>query len=239
MTEPSARRPSVRTWIALAVALTVVAAIAVVVAVTGQQQAPQPAAATTDPSRSSSSTAPIPSSPEPPVPEAPGTPAADAPVVAAPAVAAPVSVGIPSIDVASDLMRLDLNDDGTVEVPPLEPDDKAGWYQRGPAPGAVGPAVILGHVDSAEHGPGIFFDLGALQPGDEVEVARADGTVAVFAVDRVERHPKNQFPTIEVYGNTSDAQLRLITCGGDFDSGVRSYEDNVIAFATLTGTRPA
>jgi len=154
-------------------------------------------------------------------------------------VAEPVSVHIPAIDVTSDLMRLDLNDDGSVEVPPLEADDKAGWYQRGPAPGAVGPAVLLGHVDSAQYGPGVFFDLGALTPGDEVEVARADGTVAVFAVDRVERHPKNAFPTIAVYGNTSDAQLRLITCGGDFDSGVRSYEDNIIAFATLTGSRPA
>lgn len=234
MTEPSARRPGVRVWIALAVALVVVAAIAVVVAVTGQQRAPQPAANGADPSRSSSSAAPTPSSPEAPAPPAPGTPAADAP-----AVAAPVSVGIPSIDVTSDLMRLDLNDDGTVEVPPLEPDDKAGWYQRGPAPGAVGPAVILGHVDSAEHGPGIFFDLGALEAGDEVEVARADGTVAVFAVDKVETHPKNAFPTIAVYGNTTEPQLRLITCGGDFDSGARSYEDNVIAFATLTGTRPA
>ncbi|MBJ7452628.1 MAG: class F sortase, partial [Blastococcus sp.] len=131
------------------------------------------------------------------------------------------------------------NDDGSVEVPPLEPDDKAGWYQRGPAPGAVGPAVILGHVDSAEYGPGIFFDLGALEPGDEVEVARTDGTVAVFAVDRVERHPKDAFPTIAVYGNTAEPQLRLITCGGVFDSDARSYKDNVIAFATLTSSRPA
>ena len=234
MTGPSARRPSSRTWIALAVGLALVAAIAVVVAVTGQQEAPRPAGSTAEQSRSSSSAAPGPGSPEAPAPPAPDTPAADAP-----AVAAPVSVGIPSIEVTSDLMRLDLNDDGTVEVPPLEPDDKAGWYQRGPAPGAVGPAVILGHVDSAEHGPGIFFDLGALKPGDEVEVARADGTVAVFAVDKVETHPKNAFPTIAVYGNTAEPQLRLITCGGDFDSGVRSYEDNVIAFATLTGTRPA
>jgi hypothetical protein len=230
VTEQSGPLQRSRTWIALAVALAVAAAVAVVVAVTGQEQAPQPAATSGEPTRSAP---PTPSAAPAPPPEAPGTPAADAP-----AVAAPVSVGIPSIDVTSELMRLALNDDGTVEVPPLEPDDRAGWYQRGPAPGATGPAVILGHVDSAEHGPGIFFDLGALQPGDEVEVARADGTVAVFAVDRVERHPKDDFPTIAVYGNTDDAQLRLITCGGDFDSGARSYEDNVIAFATLVGTRP-
>lgn len=240
MTEQSDRRPGRRTWIALAVALAVVAAVALGVALTGQQQAPQPAASSGDRTSSSSSAA-APSAttaPAPPAPPAAVPPAAVTPAPAAPAVAAPVSVGIPSIDVASDLMRLDLNDDGTVQVPPLEPDDRAGWYQRGPAPGAVGPAVILGHVDSAEHGPGVFFDLGALRAGDEVTVSRADGTVAVFAVDRVERHPKDDFPTIAVYGDTTDAELRLITCGGDFDSGARSYEDNVIAFATLVGTRP-
>ena len=229
MTEQSSRRPSPRTWMALAVALAVVAVVAIVVAVTGQQQAPAPAASTER------------SQPAVPAPASPTEPSSSPTETAAPAepVAEPVSVAIPSIDVTSELLRLDLNDDGTVEVPPLAPDDKAGWYQRGPAPGAVGPAVILGHVDSAEHGPGIFFDLGALEPGDEVTVTRVDGTVAVFAVDRVEVHPKAEFPTIEVYGNTDDAQLRLITCGGDFDSGARSYEDNVIAFATLTGTRPA
>jgi sortase (surface protein transpeptidase) len=146
-------------------------------------------------------------------------------------------VDIPSLGVTSDLVRLGLNGDGTVEVPPLTADDQAGWYERGPAPGAMGPAVILGHVDSAEYGPGVFFDLGAMEQGNEVTVTRADGSVAVFAVDRVERHPKDEFPTIEVYGDTDDAQLRLITCGGDFDSAVRSYEDNVIVFASLVGTR--
>ncbi|MCZ2860906.1 class F sortase [Blastococcus sp. VKM Ac-2987] len=230
MTEQSSRRPSTRAWIALAVGLLVVAVVAVAVAVTGQRQAPRPTTATADRIQ------PAPTAPSGPAPAAGEEPA---PADEAPPVAVPVSVTVPAIDVTSDLLRLDLNDDGTVEVPPLGPDDRAGWYQRGPAPGAVGPAVILGHVDSAEHGPGVFFDLGALQAGDEVEVARADGTIAVFAVDRVEVHPKDEFPTIEVYGNTDDAQLRLITCGGDFDSAVRSYEDNVIAFATLVGTRAA
>ncbi|MGY2084821.1 class F sortase [Blastococcus sp. SYSU DS0539] len=244
MTEQSSRRPSARAWLALAVGLLVVAVVAVAVAVTGQRQAPQPAAAAPDRVQPAPQAGPAPSArPAPSAGRAPSArpapSAGRAPSAEVPAVAEPVSVTIPAIDVTSDLLRLDLNDDGTVEVPPLGPDDQAGWYQRGPVPGAVGPAVFLGHVDSAEHGPGVFFDLGGLQPGDEVEVARADGTVAVFAVDAVERHPKDDFPTIAVYGNTDDAQLRLITCGGDFDSAVRSYEDNVIAFATLVGTRPA
>ncbi len=228
MTGPS-RRPSPRTWIGLALVLLVVGATAVVIGVTGQQSAPQPTAgagpATVEPSR--------------PVPPTGNVPDSGAATPEAAEVAEPGSVSLPSIGVTSDLMRLGLNDDGTVQVPPLEADDRAGWYERGPAPGAIGPAVLLGHVDSAEFGPGVFFDLGALQAGDAVEVSRADGSVAEFVVDRVEVHPKAEFPTIDVYGNTDDAQLRLITCGGDFDSAVRSYEDNVVVFATLTGTRPA
>ena len=234
MTDPTPRRSGPRAWIALAVALAVVGVGALVVAVGGQQRAPQPAAVTGDRVESSAPAAEEP--PGPPAGEGTADVAAGTGAATAPA-AQPVSLDIPSLGVTSDLVRLGLNGDGTVEVPPLTADDQAGWYERGPAPGAVGPAVILGHVDSAEHGPGVFFDLGAMEQGDEVTVTRADGSVAVFAVDRVERHPKDEFPTIAVYGNTDDAQLRLITCGGDFDSAVRSYEDNVVVFASLVGTR--
>ncbi|WP_409330436.1 class F sortase [Trujillonella humicola] len=225
MTQPRSRAP--RRWLLAALALAVVAAVALGLALTGQQSPPQPAGAAGTPT----------SAPAPPAPPAPGVPSSPAGVPAA-ATPAPVSVAVPTIDVTSELLRLGLNGDGTVEVSPLGPDDQAGWYEPGPAPGAVGPAVILGHVDSAEHGPGVFYDLGALSPGDPIEVTRADGTVAVFVVDRVERHPKDDFPTIAVYGNTPDPQLRLITCGGAFDSAAGSYEDNVIAFATLQETRP-
>ena len=228
MTDPSPRRTGPRVWTALAVALAIVAVVALAVAVTGQQQAPQPPATAATVEQETPVAAP-----------APGAPAAPVDAESTGTVAAPVSMAIPSIGVRSDLLRLGVNGDGTVEVPPLAPDDQAGWYQRGPAPGAVGPAVVLGHVDSAEWGPGVFFDLGALRPGDEVTVTRENGSAAVFAVDRVERHRKDDFPTIEVYGNTDDAQLRLITCGGAFDPDARSYEDNVVAFASLVGTRPS
>jgi sortase (surface protein transpeptidase) len=228
VTDPSPRRTGPRVWTALAVALAIVAVVALAVAVTGQQQAPQPPATAATVEQETPVAAP-----------APGAPAAPVDAESTGTVAAPVSMAIPSIGVRSDLLRLGVNGDGTVEVPPLAPDDQAGWYQRGPAPGAVGPAVVLGHVDSAEWGPGVFFDLGALRPGDEITVTREDGSAAVFAVDRVERHRKDDFPTIEVYGNTDDAQLRLITCGGAFDPDARSYEDNVVAFASLVGTRPS
>ncbi len=239
MTEPSGSRAGARAWTIVAVVLAVVAVVSLVVFVTGQDSAPQPGVTSAvsgtsgAPPSASSGSVPAPSTaPVPPTPKA----AAAAPAVP---VAAPVSVSLPSLGVTSDLLRLGLQEDGTVEVPPLERDDKAGWYARGPAPGALGPAVILGHIDSARWGPGVFFELGALQPGDEVDVAREDGSVAVFQVDRVAQYPKDDFPTLDVYGNTADAQLRLITCGGKFDSSARSYEDNIVAYATLADIRPA
>jgi len=73
----------------------------------------------------------------------------------------PVRVAVPSVGVASSVLRLGRNADGTIEVPGDW--ERAGWYRRGPRPGQVGPAVILGHVDSTS-GPAVFFRLDELAP---------------------------------------------------------------------------
>lgn len=106
-----------------------------------------------------------------------------------------------------------------------------GWWRECPEPGEVGPAVIAGHVDVSE-GHAVFFRLEDIEPGQEIFVDRADGSTARFVARRTEVHPKDEFPTRAVYDPTKAAQLRLITCGGDFDSGESSYVDNVIVYAT-------
>ena len=146
--------------------------------------------------------------------------------------AAPARVRVPSIDVDSRLVRLSL-DEERVLVPPAD-FGRAGWFAEGPAPGSIGPAVIAGHVDSYE-GPAVFFRLAELTPGDEVLVDRVDGTTARFEVRAVDRYPKDAFPTEQVYGPTPLAELRLITCGGEFDRKERSYRDNVVVTAVLSG----
>jgi sortase (surface protein transpeptidase) len=151
----------------------------------------------------------------------------------------PVHLTIAAIGVSSDMLQLGLNPDRTVQVPPLGRDSQPGWYQYSPAPGQLGPSIILGHVDSATYGPGVFFKLGALPRGATVSVTRADHQVAVFRVERVVEYPKDHFPTIDVYGNTDRAALRLITCGGTFDLSARSYEDNIVAYASLVSTHAA
>jgi LPXTG-site transpeptidase (sortase) family protein len=116
-------------------------------------------------------------------------------------------------------------------LPPPESYERTGWWLDGPEPGERGPAVIAGHVDSYQ-GPAVFFRLTELGVGDRVFVDRADGTTAEFVAQRIEQHEKDAFPTEAVYGDTAEAQLRLITCGGDFSREDRRYLDNVIVYAT-------
>lgn len=145
----------------------------------------------------------------------------------------PVSVSIPSIDVTSDLHALGLADDGTLEVPSGDLYDQAAWYDGSPTPGEVGPSVIEGHVTSAGSTPSIFFELGAVEVGDTVDVDRADGTTASFEVYDIASFPKDEFPTRAVYGNTNKAELRVITCGGTYSAEQRAHLDNIVVFAEL------
>jgi sortase (surface protein transpeptidase) len=149
----------------------------------------------------------------------------------------PVSLKIPSIGVDASVISVGLNPDGTVAVPPIEADAPAAWYDGSPTPGQTGPSVILGHVTVGRFGDGVFLRLGQLRPGDRIEVRRQDGSTAVFSVDRVQTVDKSAFPTSAVYGNVDRPALRLITCGGPHLSG-GGYPDNVIVYASLTGTAP-
>ncbi|HSK97340.1 MAG TPA: class F sortase, partial [Euzebyales bacterium] len=139
-------------------------------------------------------------------------------------------VRIPAIGIEAPVIRLGLNGDGTLEVP--EAFDVAGWWTGGARPGEGGPAVVVGHVDS-HSGPGVFYRLRDLRPGDRIELRGRGGRVVQFSVDRLEQHPKDAFPTAAVYGDTRRPTLRLITCGGAFDRSARSYVDNVVVYASL------
>ncbi|HEY3877265.1 MAG TPA: sortase [Trebonia sp.] len=116
-----------------------------------------------------------------------------------------------------------------MQVPPTA--SVAGWYTRSARPGAVGPAVILGHIDSGQ-GPGVFFRLAGLRPGDPVYVRRSDGSTVEFLVTSVRSYLRDHFPTQSVYGPVPDAELRLITCGGAFDSASGRYLSNIVVDAT-------
>lgn len=195
----------------------------IVVAIAGQRLAPQPAASAAGSIRPNGST--VERGPHAKTVSRPSLPTSK-----------PVAIDIPVIGVHSSLQYLGLNPDGTVQVPSGSLYDVPAWYKYSPTPGSVGPSVIIGHVDSAASGPSVFFRVGELQPGNKVMVGRRDGSVAVFEITGVRQYPKAQFPTQLVYGNTKNAALRLITCGGSFNASTGHYLDNVIAFATLVSS---
>ncbi|MFK0150768.1 class F sortase [Streptomyces sp. NPDC090499] len=180
--------------------------------------------------------------PDPTAPAAHRRPATSPPATATAASGTPAALGrstpvrlrIPAIGVDTPLLRLGLAADGTVQVPPVTAHDRAGWYRYSPTPGQTGPSVILGHVTVGAYGDGVFRRLAELRRGEQAVARLENGRSAVFTVDKVRTVAKAAFPTEDVYGDVDRPELRLITCGGP--RGGDGYLDNVIVFATLTGT---
>jgi hypothetical protein len=149
----------------------------------------------------------------------------------------PVRVDIPAIDVHSKLLHLGVNADGTIQVPSITTSaNLAAWYKYSPTPGQIGTSIIEGHVDDLQ-GPAVFFRLGALRPGDGIEVTLADGVTALFRVTGVRDFLKSGFPADTVYGPARYAALRLITCGGAFDYMTGHYLSSTVVFASLASAR--
>lgn len=143
----------------------------------------------------------------------------------------PAHLSIPAIGVSTDLVRLGLQPDTTVEVP--QNPARAGWYEPGTVPGQPGSAVVLGHVDSAE-GPAVFYRLAQLGPGDQVRVGLADGSVATFVVRRVATYANDDFPAEQVYaGDPARRFLNLVTCGGWYDADRGGWQGNVVVYSEL------
>lgn len=164
-------------------------------------------------------------------------PAPDPRPVAASLAAAPTRLEIPALEISTDLIRLGVNGDKTVEVPERGAD--AGWFDLGPVPGQNGSSVILGHVDSTA-GPAIFHRLKTLEAGDRVEVGINDGSVEVFEVTRVATYPNEEFPARQVYAGSPDAPaLNLVTCGGVYDSDRGGWQSNVVVFTEHVSTAAA
>ncbi|MEV2217606.1 class F sortase [Streptomyces sp. NPDC050997] len=144
----------------------------------------------------------------------------------------PLRLIIPKISVDAPFTELAIDRTGQLEAPPADDTNLVGWHALGTSPGEAGTAIIAGHVDTATS-PAVFVGLGELEKGDTFRVLRADGRTATFVVDDSETFAKNDFPDRRVYGDTPQAQVRLITCAGAYDRSVRDYKDNLVVFAHL------
>ncbi|MBD0425170.1 class F sortase [Streptomyces sp. NPDC052309] len=175
------------------------------------------------------------SPPQPSAAEALTGQAGEAPAAPALPPSPPDRIRIPAIGVNAPLTGLGLTRTGSLDVPPAEEKNLAGWYEAGTTPGETGTAIVAGHVDNTA-GPAVFYRLGALKKGGTIEVDRRDGGVAVFTVDAVEVYAAKDFPDEKVYGAAARPELRVITCGGGYSRGT-GYQGNVVVFAHLTGSR--
>lgn len=153
----------------------------------------------------------------------------------------PKSIRIPAMDLpATKLMHLGQNPNGTVKVPLGKNTNEPAWYDLGPAPGQIGPAMLMGHSVDENNDPSIFFNLSKLRSGDKVYIPREDGKTAIFTITGVKTFDKNKFPTDMIYGPTNHSAIRLVTCGGlGDDTQLGEYTQNVIAFGKLTGSQPS
>ncbi|MEO5628108.1 MAG: class F sortase [Candidatus Saccharimonadales bacterium] len=137
---------------------------------------------------------------------------------------------IPIIGVSALVEIVNSTSNGSIQVPSNA--SVVGQYRAAPTPGEVGPAVIVGHVDSLT-GPAVFWRLRELAPGQIITVKRVDGRTVSFKVDKVQNYSQADFPANEVYGNIDYPGLRLITCGGSFNLLTRHYSQNTVVFASI------
>ena len=148
----------------------------------------------------------------------------------------PIQLAVPSIGLTAPLLGLGLDGKGAPEMPPYSQPRTAGWLRDTVTPGEAGAAVLVGHVDTRT-GPAVLWNLSAVKPGAQVEIARLDGTTALFTVDELRTFRKDAFPAARVYTGGPDSELRIITCGGGYDRIRQEYTGNVVLFAHLTGVR--
>ena len=157
----------------------------------------------------------------------------DAAPAEAPAASPPVRLSLPGLDVTAPVDPVGVAGDGQMELP--EDVDRVGWYRFGPAPGLDGNAVLAGHVDDAEQGPGALFPLRDAEPGDELTVTDAAGETTRWRVVSRELVQKRALPLDAIFAREGAARLVVITCGGPFLPEFSSYRDNVVVVAEPLG----
>nr|WP_043734036.1 class F sortase [Streptomyces zinciresistens] len=144
----------------------------------------------------------------------------------------PVRLLIPKISVDAPFTDLAIGRGGQLQPPPPNDTNLVGWYAKGASPGERGTSIIAGHVDT-KTAPAVFANLEGLREGDRFQVLRADGRKASFEVSEVQTFDKDYFPSDRVYRDSPRAEVRLITCAGNYDRSAMDYTANLVVFARL------
>jgi LPXTG-site transpeptidase (sortase) family protein len=152
-----------------------------------------------------------------------------APVSAHTVGAAPATIDIPTIGTHAQIVPLGQEDDGTMQSP-TDP-DTVGWYNLGTGIGAPGNALLDGHVDWGGR-LRVFGLLRQLRPGDPIQITDTNGNVLNYSVAWTRLYDANNAPLDQIFEQTSDEQVTLITCGGAFDQSAHMYVSRWVVRAT-------
>jgi sortase (surface protein transpeptidase) len=141
---------------------------------------------------------------------------------------APVALTIPVLGIESaPIVDVGVAEDGELEIPGA---DAVGWYRFGPRPGEAGSAVLAAHI-AFNRTPGVFRYLVDTSVGDRFSVEFEDGSSQTYEIVEEAQYDKQELPFDRVFAKDGLPVVTLITCGGEFNRSLRSYEDNIVAYA--------
>jgi sortase A len=147
--------------------------------------------------------------------------------------ATPYRLLIPSIGVSSKIEPVGKDSENRMDIPENIYD--AGWYKYGVRPGEKGNVVIDGHVNTPNLTPNIFYNLDKLQSGDVIKVIDDNGNVWIYNVSLVTYADTQNFPIDQIFGPSDKYILSLITCAGEYQTGVHDYSKRIIVQSELSG----
>ncbi|WP_239616161.1 class F sortase [Cohnella mopanensis] len=147
----------------------------------------------------------------------------------------PARIYIPAIDVHAEIEPVSVTNKGQMAVP--HSTGKVGYLSDGILPGAIGNAIMDGHVDSYV-GPAVFFNLKKLKKGDSVYVKNNKGYSVPFIVESVESFQTSEAPIKRIFGHIDEPRLNLITCTGKYSRKKREHEARLVVFTKRLADKP-
>jgi LPXTG-site transpeptidase (sortase) family protein len=139
----------------------------------------------------------------------------------------PVRLVISSIGVNAPVTGLGTTPEGLIAVPKAY--GVVGWYNKGSVPGKSGPAVLVGHYAG---GNGAVFDkLNGLKTGDLITTTNGRGQSFTYKVTVMKEYEKDKVPMADIFKNSNDSRLEIITCSGKWQS--KTYTNRLVVTAEL------
>lgn len=145
----------------------------------------------------------------------------------------PLEISIPAVHIHAMVEPLTNIRNGQMGAPTNV--DRVGYLASGILPGAVGNAIMDGHVDSYT-GPAAFYSLKKLKKGDIVYVTGAHGCEVQFIVESVNYYLTAEAPINTIFGPSNEHRLNLITCAGRYSRSRHEHEGRLVVFTKLYQT---